>query len=238
MKLICANFKMNLLENDINNYLDIIDNKITKENTIFFPSSIYIKNFSNKNYLVGSQNISFKEFGALTGDTSILQLKELGISYTLIGHSERREYFKDSNYINQKVNLALKNDIKIVLCIGENENEFIENKTFKVLKKELDDAIINNLNLINSNNLIIAYEPIWAIGTGKIPTNQILENTLKEIKDYLINTYNLDLKVLYGGSVKLENIEELEKIKLIDGYLIGGACLEPNKFLDLISKIN
>lgn len=237
MKLICANFKMNLLEKDILDYLDTIDGKILKENVIFFPNNLYIKHFYQKNYLVGSQNISFQNWGAITGDTSILQLKELGISYTLIGHSERREYFNDSKFISKKVNLALENNIKVILCIGENKNEWENNQTFEVLKKELDEAIKMNLNFINLDNFIVAYEPIWAIGTGNIPSNLILEKTILEIKEYLRDTYHLNIKVLYGGSVNLENILELEKIKNIDGYLVGGLSLHPNQFLSLINKV-
>lgn len=237
MKLICANFKMNLLKNDIINYLEIINNKINLENIVFFPNNLYIEKFKEKNYLVGSQDISFKEFGAVTGDTSINQLKEVGISYTLIGHSERREYFNDNNYISDKIKLALENNIKVVLCIGENLNQFENNKTFSVLKDEIDEGIKNNLSIINNNNLIIAYEPIWAIGTGKIPTNDILEKTINYIKNYLTDTYNLNLKVLYGGSVNIDNIDELENISSLDGYLVGGASLDPDKFLTLIQKI-
>lgn len=237
MKLICANFKMNLLEKDILDYLDTIDGKILKENVIFFPNNLYIKHFYQKNYLVGSQNISFQNWGAITGDTSILQLKELGISYTLIGHSERREYFNDSKFISKKVNLALENNIKVILCIGENKNEWENNQTFEVLKKELDEAIKMNLNLINFDNFIVAYEPIWAIGTGNIPSNPILEKTILEIKEYLRDNYHLNINVLYGGSVNLENILELEKIKNIDGYLVGGLSLHPNQFLSLINKV-
>ncbi len=236
MKLICANFKMNLRQADIKNYLDVIDNKI-KDNIIFFPSSLYISNFKEKGYKVGSQDISFKEFGSLTGELSVLQLKDFGISYSIIGHSERRKYFNDSKYINDKVRLALTNDIKIVLCIGEKLTEFEQNLTIDVLKKELDTAINNNQKLITEDNLIIAYEPIWAIGTGKIPTNSILTKTISKLKNYLKDTYNLNLKVLYGGSVNLKNINELEKIDLIDGYLIGGASLNPENFLALINKI-
>lgn len=236
MKLICANFKMNLLKKDIDEYLKIINgNKL--DNVIFFPNNLYINEFKKNNYHVGSQDISFKEFGAITGDTSLFQLKELGITYTLIGHSERREYFLDNNYINEKVSLALKNNLKVILCIGENKDEFEENRTLDVLKKEIDLAFNNNLDLINKNNLIIAYEPIWSIGTGLIPNNNILETTINEIKKYLIEKYNLNLKILYGGSVKLDNIDSLEIISNIDGYLIGGACLNPNNFLSLITRI-
>ena len=236
MKLICANFKMNLTKNDIKNYLNVIRDKV-KDNVIFFPTSLYLTDFKEEGYKIGSQDISFKDMGSVTGDTSILQLKDMGISYTIIGHSERREYFNDSKYVNQKINLALKNNIKVVLCIGENLNEFENNQTIDILKKEIDEALNNNLDLINSNNLIIAYEPIWAIGTGKIPTLDILNKTILSIKEYL-KSYNLNLKVLYGGSVKLDNIEELETINQVDGYLIGGASLNPENFLSLINKVN
>jgi len=237
MKLICANFKMNLLKKDILNYLDVIDGKIKKENVIFFPNNLHIEYFKNKNYLVGSQDISFKDFGSITGDTSVLHLKEIGITHTIIGHSERRKYFNDSNYIDRKVNLALSNDIKVILCIGENLEEKESNKTLEILKKELDFAISNNLEYITEDNLIIAYEPIWSIGTNVIPTNLELFNTIKDIKDYLKNTYNLNLKVLYGGSVNKDNITLLEKVNNIDGYLIGGASLNPLSLLEIVSKL-
>ena len=235
MKLICCNFKMNLLKNDIDNYLKVIENKIDKGNTIFFPSIPYIHTFSSQNYLVGSQDISYKEFGSLTGDTSILQLKELGISYTIIGHSERRTYYNDDKYIKEKVKLALKNNIKVILCIGE-FTKTNEEETNNYLKKELDDAIINNLNLINNNNLIIAYEPIWSIGSGNIPSNNCLINTISFIKKYLFDKYNLNLKVLYGGSVNKSNINSLNEIKEIDGYLIGGSSLKPEDILSITAS--
>ncbi len=237
MKLICANFKMNLRNSDIKNYLNVIKDKV-KENVVFFPTSLYLKDFKENGYTIGSQNISFKDMGSVTGDISVLQLKDIGIDYTIIGHSERREFFNDNLYVDKKINLALNNDVKVILCIGENLEEFENKKTLDILKKELDDAIENNLDVINNDNLIIAYEPIWAIGTGKIPTSDILNKTNLEIKNYLNSKYDLSLRVLYGGSVNLENIEFLEKINSIDGYLIGGASLNPEKFLSLINKVN
>ncbi len=237
MKLICANFKMNLLKNDIINYLNTINEKIPKENVVFFPNELYISYFKDKNYLVGSQNIAHLEHGSLTGETSVLELKEFGISYTIIGHSERREFFNDNKYISKKVELALKNNIKIVLCVGETFEEYNKNQTFEVIKKELNEALSNNINYLNNTNLIIAYEPIWAIGTSKIPTNECIENTISFIKDYLKTEFNLDIKVLYGGSVNNQNIATLEMIKNIDGYLVGGASLDANNFLTLIDNI-
>jgi len=233
MKLICCNFKMNLLKKDIENYLNEINNKISN-NIIFFPSIPYINDFYKNNYTVGCQNISFKEFGSITGDTSLSQLKELGVTYTIIGHSERREYFNDNKFIEKKINLALTNNLKVILCIGEkNQNE----KKEEFLKQEIDEAFKNNKDLINNDNLIIAYEPIWSIGSGLIPTNKCLEDTISYIKDYILDNYNLKTKVLYGGSVNLENINKLEEINNIDGYLIGGASLKPDnviKFSNII----
>ena len=236
MKLVCCNFKMNLLKNDIENYIKVIHNYVDKNNLIIFPSIPYINNFKQNGFIVGSQNISFKEFGSITGDTSILQLKEMGITYTIIGHSERREFFNDNNYINDKIKLALNNNIKIILCIGE-KNKTNEKETYDFLKQELDEAIKNNINLINNDNLIIAYEPIWAIGSGIIPDNTILSSTIKYIKDYLNKTYQLNSKILYGGSVNLNNIDELEKINEIDGYLIGSFSLKPENILNLSTHI-
>ena len=236
MKLICCNFKMNLLKKDISNYLNTINNKIEKEKVIFFPSIPYIEEFSKNGYLVGSQDISFVDFGSITGDTSINQLKELGITYTIIGHSERRKFFDDDKYISKKIKLALNNNIKVVLCIGEFEKN-IQEETNIFLKNEIDLAFIDNKELINNNNLIIAYEPIWAIGSGVIPDNKNLYKTIFFIKSHIKKTYNLDLKVLYGGSVKLDNIDNLEELKIIDGYLIGGASLNPKDILTLQTKI-
>ena len=235
MKLICCNFKMNLLKEDINNYLDKIKD-LKKDNIIFFPSIPYINSFRINNFQVGSQDISFNEFGSFTGETSIMQLKELGISHTIIGHSERRMYFDDDKYITKKINLALKNDIKVILCIGE-KIKMTQEETNNYLKDQIDDAIKNNLELINNNNLIIAYEPIWAIGSGVIPSNNCLDNTISFIKDYIFNNYELNLKVLYGGSVNDKNIDNLEEIKKINGYLIGSYSLKPENILTISSKL-
>ena len=233
MKIIAANFKMNLTKKEIDNYLKEIDNKKIN-NVIFFPSNLYIPYFSK--YNIGSQDISFKEIGSITGDTSIKQYLDFNIKYVLIGHSERRKYFNDSKYISDKVNLALKNNIIPIICVGETEEEYNNNLTKKVLKDELDEALENNITLLN-NEIIIAYEPIFSIGTNKVLDIKEIENIITYIKSYLKNTYLLDIKVLYGGSVNLNNISNLENISNLDGYLIGNASLDAKSFLDLTSKI-
>lgn len=233
MKIIAANFKMNLTKKEIDNYLKEIDNKKIN-NVIFFPNNLYIPYFSK--YNIGSQDISFKEVGSITGDTSIKQYLDFNIKYVLIGHSERRKYFNDSKYISDKVNLALKNNIIPIICIGETEEEYNNKLTKNVLKKELDEALENNITLLN-NEIIIAYEPIFSIGTNKVLDIKEIENIITYIKSYLKNTYLLDIKVLYGGSVNLNNISNLENISNLDGYLIGNASLDAKSFLDLIGKI-
>lgn len=232
MKIIAVNFKMNLTKTEIDNYLNTIKGKIDK-NVIFFPSDIYLNDFSS--YLTGSQNISFIEKGAVTGDISIIQLLDMNIKYTLIGHSERRLYFNDNNYISSKIRLALLNKITPILCIGENLEEYQKKVTFKKLTKQIDEAFLTNNSILN-DSLIVAYEPIWSIGTGNILDNKTIVEVIDFIKKYILNNYKLNLKVIYGGSVNLNNISNLESLNL-DGYLIGNACLDPNKFLELISFI-
>ena len=175
------------------------------------------------------------ENGAYTGDISASQLKSIGVKYTLVGHSERRKYYHDSDYVNKKIICAINNDITPILCIGETKEERDNNLTNIRLKEEIDKAFNNISNL---SNIIIAYEPLWSIGTGLIPTNNEIFETISYIKEYVKSQYNFDVKVLYGGSVNNNNILELESVNNIDGYLVGGCSLDTNKFLDLINKIN
>lgn len=235
MKLIVANFKMNLLKEDILEYIKHFDNKYS--NVIFCPSNVYLNYFLAKNLNVGSQDVSSNEIGAYTGDVSASQLKSLGVEYTIIGHSERRKYHNDDKFIKDKLTNALNNNLIPILCIGESKEERDNDKTFDILRKQLDEAL-NSINKELLLNVIIAYEPIWSIGTGLIPSNQDIYETISFIKDYLQKEYNATLKILYGGSVNNQNITGLERIKNVDGYLIGGSSIDYNKFLDIIYKVN
>ena len=234
MKLIVGNFKMNLLKEDINNYLKTIKDK-DLSNVVFCPSSIYLTEFASSNFNTGSQDIGFMESGAYTGDISALQLKSLGVKYTLVGHSERRKYYQDRDYVNKKIGCAINNGLTPILCIGETKEERDNNLTNLRLKDDIDKAFSNNDSL---SDIIIAYEPLWSIGTGLIPSNKEIFDTILYIKEYVKSEYNFDVKVLYGGSVNNNNILELETVNNIDGYLVGGCSLDTNKFLDLINKIN
>ena len=219
MKILAFNLKMNILPHEIDNYLnEIKKNKL--DNTIFFPSNIYIEKFNKNKIVVGSQDISFNKDGAYTGDVSVLQLKELGIKYSIIGHSERRINYFDDRYVNKKIKLCIDNGVTPLLCIGETQEENSKNETYYICIDEIDKAFIGNDHL---DKIILVYEPIWAIGSGITPTNDFIDEIVSNIKKYVHNKYGVELKMLYGGSVNDENIEKLIKINSVDGFLVGGS---------------
>lgn len=235
MKLVIGNFKMNLTMDEVNDYIEYFKDK-KYNNVIFGPSSIYLEKFISNGMVVTSQDASFANMGAYTGDISASQLKSLGVNYSIIGHSERRAYYDDNKYVNEKLKRLIENDITPILCIGETKDEKDENKTLDILKGEIDEAF-KNIDTNSLNSVIIAYEPIWSIGTGVIPTSEDIDTTITYIKKYVNDNYNLSLKVLYGGSVSNKNIEELEKITIIDGYLVGGCSIKKEDFDKLINIV-
>lgn len=236
MKLVIGNFKMNLSLNEVNDYINYFKDK-KYDNVIYAPSSIYLLKFVESGLSTSSQDVSFANIGAYTGDISASQLKSIGINYAIVGHSERRKYYDDNKYVNEKLKQLLNNEIKPILCIGETKEERDQNVTFAVLKEEIDESFKNiDTNLLN--NVIIAYEPIWSIGTGIIPSNTDIDTTISYIKNYIKELYGINNKVLYGGSVSNKNIEELEKIGVIDGYLVGGCSISKEEFDKLINTID
>ena len=171
--------------------------------------------------------------GAYTGDISILQLKELGIKHTIIGHSERRQYYQDDRFVNEKIKLCLKNDVLPILCVGETQEENSRNETYSVCTREIDEAFKDN----DIKDIIIAYEPIFSIGTGIVPTNEFINETIGDIKKYILDKYGLNVKVLYGGSVNDGNIKTLEEIPNVDGYLIGGSSLKVDSMKNIVNCV-
>ena len=200
---------------------------------IYCPPSTLIGPMSKKlkkiNIQIGAQNCHEHEsYGAFTGSVNSKMLKNIGATYVIIGHSENRLAGESNKLINQKIKSALKSGLKVIFCIGETLKE----KRKKITKKILNNQLKFGLNKIKSkNNIIIAYEPVWSIGTGLIPKINDLNEIIDFIKKKIRNN-----KVLYGGSVNPENINDLKSIKNVDGYLIGGASQDPKKFIDIIKK--
>ena len=211
------------------------NNKKNKFNIIYCPPTTLIrplfKKLKKSSIEVGAQNChESKSYASLTGQINSGMLKDIGAKYVILGHSENRLTGEDNILINKKIKSSLKSGLKVILCIGETLKEKKNNKTFKVL----DNQIQNCLGGIKKySNVIIAYEPVWAIGTGKIPKLDDLKNNIMYIKKKF---QKKSIKVLYGGSVNGKNINDLKKISLIDGFLIGGESRDPNKFIDIIKK--
>jgi triosephosphate isomerase len=185
--------------------------------------------------MIGSQNCYQKEkFSSNTGAVSSFMLKNVGAQYTLVGHSDNRSEGDTNTMLKDKVKFALKNNLRVVFCIGENKKEKKNKQTFSVLKKQLSKVLEKNFN---KNNIIVAYEPIWSIGTGKIPSRNELLKTTIHIKKILKSIFRRNSPaVLYGGSVDDNNIDMFKEIREIDGFLIGGASKSSKKFIDIIKN--
>lgn len=229
--IIALNNKSNLTKEEFLKYQEDIQKLNFKtSNVILIPSNIYLAAANIPNISLGSQNVSMYEMGPHTGEVSASQLRQLGVSYCLVGHSERRKEQHETNIeIRNKIKNLLNQGIIPILCIGETKEE--KNTAHTVIYQELQEALIG-LTEEELKKVIIAYEPVWSIGTGLIPTSTEIESIVTKIKE----TYPNNL-VLYGGSVTLENIEKLTQENAVDGYLLGGLSLQLDKVQMLIDKI-
>ncbi len=194
----------------------------------------YAKYFKKKKISIGSQNCYQKDhFSSNTAAVSPYMIKSVGAKYTLIGHSDNRSEGDTDSMLKEKVKFALKNNLKVVFCIGENKKDKKNKMTFSVIKNQITKVLDKKFNI---NNIIVAYEPIWSIGTGKIPTKNELEKTSIHIKKVLKSIFKKSPAVLYGGSVDGNNVSMFKEIKEIDGFLIGGASKSSKKFIDIIKN--
>ena len=234
-KLIVGNIKMNMRFGEIPDYINLFKN-INNKNLIICPSYIYIPYFLNYNFSVGSQNVCAYEDGGYTGEISAKQLHSIGVKYTIIGHSERRIKLKETDIeINKKIKNALDSHLKVILCIGETKEENELLKKDVVIKRQLRNALFN---IDDISNIIIAYEPVWAVGTNNTPKKQELIKTINYIKRIILNMYGKDIKVIYGGSINEKNINDFNEIKELAGFLVGSASINSNRFIEIINKIS
>ena len=196
----------------------------------------YAKFFLNKKILIGAQNCFYKDnFGANTGAISPLMIKSIGAQYIIVGHSDNRSEGDTDVMLKAKVESSLNNKLKVVFCIGENKEHKIKNKTFEVLENQIQSTLNEKFNL---KDIIVAYEPIWSIGTGQIPEPDDLLKTTIFIKKVLKKIFKKQKSpiVLYGGSVDSKNISQFKKLNEIDGFLIGGASKSDQNFIDIIKN--
>lgn len=230
--IIALNNKSNLNKEDFLSYQDNLRDINSNSKLILCPTFLNINLFNLDNYSLGAQNVSTTNDGAYTGEISASSLKKSNVEYAIIGHSERRQYQRETlENINEKIKRLFENDITPILCIGESKEERETNKFKEILEKELKTAI-DGLTEELRQKIIIAYEPIWSIGTGIIPTNEEIIEVFNFIKTILPNS-----KILYGGSANEKNIDTLKEIKEIDGYLLGGLSLKPSELQVFINKL-
>ena len=195
--------------------------------TLICPMAQMVKNTKIE---VGAQNCHHQDnYGAETGSVNAKMVKGVGAKYVILGHSENRENGESDKLINQKIKTAFKKKLKVIFCIGEKIKDKRNKKTKSILSKQIKLGL-KGVKL--NNNIIIAYEPVWAIGSGMIPKSNELLNAISFIK----SRFKQNLKILYGGSVNDKNINELKTIHNIDGFLVGGASQNSKKFIDIIKK--
>jgi triosephosphate isomerase len=244
-KYFIGNWKMNGLKKDLVQ-LKKVDSFLKRN--IFLRKSIisifclpntlidfYRTNLS-KEIKIGSQNVSNVNvsFGANTGFVSFSMLKDLKCEYVLVGHSELRSAGENDKSISNKIKNSKQSKLKIVLCVGDSLKDFKSGKAYKKVTNQILLALKNNKKLLNK--IIIAYEPIWSIGTGIVPKTIYLKNFFDKLNFFLIKKFKKKIPIIYGGSVSSKNIKEFKNIKKCNGFLIGGASLKSKNYIDIIKN--
>lgn len=238
---------MNLSLNEANELHEAIEKLNSSDNQlvkIIFPPFVYLDRFIQKkgHFNVGAQNVSQFSNGAYTGEISANMLKSIGCQYVLIGHSERREYFNEGdNILSLKVKQALQNSLKIIYCIGESKDQRQNDDFLSILSNQLN-VLTESLEINDFENISIAYEPVWAIGTGLTASPDQVEEVHASLRIALEKMTNKttaqNTSIIYGGSCNTTNAESLFSCPNVDGGLIGGASLKAKDFLEIIALLN
>ncbi len=242
--IIVGNWKMNKTIAETVAFIEAVDQEVKDSATwgIAVPYlALQEAKKQAKNLIVSAENLHFKDNGAYTGEVSAEMLKEIGIEWVIIGHSERRQYFGETDEtVNLKVLQAIKNDITPIVCVGETFEQFEANTTEEVVRSQTNKAFQNCCPKC-MEKVVIAYEPVWAIGTGKTATNEIAETTCAIIRDEVAKMFGQEtadkVRIQYGGSVKPEGIKALLEQPNIDGALVGGASLQPDSYIAMINNL-
>jgi triosephosphate isomerase len=244
-KVIAGNWKMNMLPNEaISMITELTPLVKNTENEVIlcvpFTDLFYCLNIAQgTNIKIGAQNMHFEERGAFTGEVSGKMLKSIGVEYVIIGHSERRQYFAETDEsVNKKLKAAYEYGLKPIVCVGETLEQREEGITEDIITSQTEKAL-DGLTNEQVTSTIIAYEPIWAIGTGKTATSEDANNAIKAIRNKISEIYGNDVAdnviIQYGGSVKSSNAKELFTTSDIDGGLVGGASLDPEEFSKIVN---
>ncbi len=237
-KLVAGNWKMNMAPSEAKSYASKYPRLLKRDmevNIIIFPQSILlpilIDEFKNSGIKLGSQNCHWELQGAFTGETSPQTLKQLGIEYCLVGHSERRHTFGETNVqTGMKVRTLHQLGMTPIICVGETVGERERGQTEDILRTQIDSAL---KDADPKKTIIVAYEPVWAIGTGRVATPDIAQKAHAVLREYLKQRGLQNTTILYGGSVKPDNVATLVSCPDIDGFLVGGASLEPEEFANI-----
>ena len=244
-KVIAGNWKMNMLPNEaISMITELTPLVRNTENEVVlcvpYTDLFYgLLTAQGTNIKIGAQNMHYEEKGAFTGEISGKMLKSIGVEYVIIGHSERRAYFNETDEtVNKKIKAAYENNLKPIVCVGETLKEREAGIAFEIIENQTEKAL-TGLTEEQVSNIIIAYEPIWAIGTGKTATCNDANEACKKIREKITKTYGQTVAnrviIQYGGSMKPENAKELLEMSDIDGGLIGGASLKAESFAKIVN---
>jgi triosephosphate isomerase len=244
--IIAGNWKMNKTYDEAKKFFHEISdwgkNFPNHTQVLIFPPSLYlidgIRICGQANIGIGAQNIYYEDFGAFTGEISAKMIKEAGATHSLIGHSERRHIFHESDRdVNLKLKSVVAHDLTAIICVGETAEEREAGKTEEVLERQLNEGF-RDIPSKDMDKIVIAYEPVWAIGTGKTATPGIAEDAHRFIREWINRNYDTEsgiiVPILYGGSVNVKNIKDLLLQPDIDGTLIGGASLKIDDFTKMI----